>query len=143
MKTFCVSLGLIVGFLLGSLWNSVAQSPAIAQTLRPDGSGAAAGDLCDGTWEVDSTFNRTYVYRCNGTLIPALSAPVYLASQSVRQLETLNASSASIKRSVDEVKVSVDGVRQAVNELAAALQKQNAASNAELQRRRSAPEQVR
>ena len=139
MKTFCVSLGLIAGCLLGSLWNSVAQPPAIAQTVRPDGSGAAAGDLCDGTWEVDTTFNRTYTYRCNGTLIPALSAPAYLASRSVRQLETLNA----IEQSVDEVKASVDGVRQAVIELTAALQKQNVAVNAELQRRRSAAEQVR
>jgi hypothetical protein len=139
MKTFCVSLGLIAGCVLGSLWNSVAQPAAIAQTVRPDGSGAAAGDLCDGRWEVDTTFNRTYTYRCNGTLIPALSAPVYLASRSLKQLETLNA----IEQSVDEVKASVDGVRQAVNELTAALQKQNVASNAELQRRRSAPEQVR
>ena len=134
MKTFCVSLGLIAGFLLGSLWNSVAQPSAIAQTIRPDGSGAAAGDLCDGTWEVDTTFNRTYTYRCNGTLIPALSAPAYLASRSLRQLETLNVSSASIKQSVDEVRASVDGVRLAVIELTAALQKQNVASNAEPQR---------
>jgi len=125
------------------LWTSVAQPPAIAQTVRPDGTGAAAGDLCDGTWEVDTTFNRTYVYRCNGTLIPALSAPVYLASQSVRQLEALGASSASIKRSVDEVRASVDGVRQAVTELTAALQKQNVAANAELQRRGNGREQVR
>ena len=139
MKTFCVLLGLIAGCVLGSLWNSVAQPAAIAQTVRPDGAGAAAGDLCDGRWEVDTTFNRTYTYRCNGTLIPALSAPVYLASRSLKQLETLNA----IEQSVDEVKASVDGVRQAVNELTAALQKQNVASNAELQRRRSAPEQVR
>jgi hypothetical protein len=130
MKTFCVGLGLIVGFLVGSLWNSVAEPPAIAQTVRPDGSGAAAGDLCDGRWEVDTTFNAVYRYRCDGTLIPALSAPVYLASRSLRQLETLNA----IEQSVDEVKVSVDGVRQAINELAAALQKQNAAANAEPQR---------
>jgi hypothetical protein len=134
MKTFYVLLGLIAGCVIGSQWNSVAQPPAIAQTVRPDGSGAAAGDLCDGAWEVDTTFNRTYVYRCNGTLVPALSAPVYLASQSVRQLETLSASSASIKRSVDEVRVSVDGVRQAVNELAATLQKQNAAANPDVQR---------
>ena len=130
MKTFCVGLGLIAGFLVGSLWNSVAQPAAIAQTVRPDGSGAAAGDLCDGRWEVDTTFNAVYRYRCNGTLIPALSAPVYLASQSLRQLETLN----DIEASVDEVKASVDGVRQAVNELAATLQKQNVASNAEPQR---------
>ena len=130
MKTFCVSLGLIAGCLLGSLWNSVGQPPAIAQTVRPDGSGAAAGDLCDGRWEVDTSFNAVYRYRCNGTLIPALSAPVYLASRSLRQLETLNA----IEQSVDEVKASVDGVRQAVNELTAALQKQNVASNAEPQR---------
>jgi hypothetical protein len=142
-------LGLIAGFLLGSLWTSVAQPPAIAQTVRPDGSGAAAGDLCDGTWEVDTTFNRTYMYRCNGTLIPALSAPVYLASQNFRQLESLNASSASIKRSVDEVRTSVDGVRQAVAELTAALQKQNVASNAKPQRSggvdglRSVPVQTR
>jgi hypothetical protein len=134
MKTFCLSLGLLAGFLLGSVWNPVAQPPAIAQTIRPDGSGAAAGDLCDGTWEVDTTFNRTYTYRCNGTLIPALSAPSYLASRSVRQLETLNVSSASIKRSIDEVRASVDGVRLAVSELTAALQKQNVASNAEPQR---------
>lgn len=149
MKTFCLSLGLIVGFLLGSLWNSVAQPPAIAQTIRPDGSGAAAGDLCDGTWEVDTTFNRTYAYRCDGTLIPALSAPAYLASRSVRQLETLNVSSASIKRSIDEVRASVDGVKQAVTELTAVLQKQNVASNTKPQRSvgidglRSAPVQTR
>jgi hypothetical protein len=55
---------------------------------------------------------------------------VYLASQSLRQLETLN----DIEESVDQVKASVDGVRQAVNELAATLQKQNVASNAEPQR---------
>jgi len=127
MKTFCVGLGLIAGFVVGSLWNSVAQPPAIAQTVRPDGSGAAAGDLCDGRWEVDTTFNPVYRYRCNGTLIPALSAPVYLASRSLRQLETLN----DIEESVDQVKASVDGVRQAVNELTATLQKQNVASNAE------------
>ena len=130
MKTFCVGLGLIAGFVAGSLWNSVVQPPAIAQTVRPDGSGAAAGDLCDGRWEVDTTFNAVYRYRCNGTLIPALSAPVYLASQSLRQLETLN----DIEESVDQVKASVDGVRQAVNELAATLRKQNVASNAEPQR---------
>ena len=130
MKTFCVGLGLIVGFLVGSLWTSVAEPPAIAQTVRPDGSGAAAGDLCDGRWEVDTTFNAVYRYTCNGTLIPALSAPVYLASRSLRQLETLNA----IEQSVDEVKVSVDGVRQAVSELAATLQKQNAAANPQPQR---------
>jgi hypothetical protein len=129
MKTFCVGLGLIAGFAVGSLWNPVVQPPAIAQTVRPDGSGAAAGDLCDGRWEVDTTFNAVYRYRCNGTLIPALSAPVYLASRSLRQLETLN----DIAESVDQVKASVDGVRQAVNELAAALQKQNVASNAEPQ----------
>jgi hypothetical protein len=127
MKTFCVGLGLIAGFVVGSLWNSVAQPPAIAQTVRPDGSGAAAGDLCDGRWEVDTTFNPVYRYRCNGTLIPALSAPVYLASRSLRQLETLN----DIEESVDQVKASVDGVRQAVNELTATLQKQNVASSAE------------
>lgn len=130
MKTFCVALGLIAGFVVGSLWNSVVQPPAIAQTVRPDGSGAAAGDLCDGRWEVDTTFNAVYRYRCNGTLIPALSAPVYLASQSLRQLQTLN----DIEESVDQVKASVDGVRQAVNELAATLQKQNVASNAGPQR---------
>ena len=129
MKTFYVGLGLIAGFLVGS-WNSVAPPPAIAQTVRPDGLGAAAGDLCDGRWEVDTTFNAAYRYRCNGTLIPALSAPVYLASRSLRQLETLNA----IEESVDEVRVSVDRVRQAVNELTAALQKQNVAANAEPQR---------
>jgi hypothetical protein len=127
MKTFCVGLGLIAGFVVGSLWNSVAQPPAIAQTVRPDGSGAAAGDLCDGRWEVDTTFNAVNRYRCNGTLIPALSAPVYLASRSLGQLETLN----DIEESVDQVKASVDGVRQAVNELTATLQKQNVASNAE------------
>ena len=143
MKTFYVLLGLIAGCVIGSQWNSVAEPPAIAQTVRPDGSGATAGDLCDGTWEVNTAFNRTYVYVCNGTLIPALSAPVYLASQSIRQLETLSASSASIKRSVDEVRVSVDGVRQAVMELTVAIQSQNAASNTELQRRRSGTEQVR
>jgi len=60
MKTLCVSLGLIAGCLLGSVWNSVAQPPAMAQTVRPDGFGAAAGDLCDGTWEVDRTFNSPY-----------------------------------------------------------------------------------
>lgn len=130
MKTFCVGLGLIAGFVVGSLWNSAVQPPAIAQTVRPDGSGAAAGDLCDGRWEVDTTFNAVYRYRCNGTLIPALSAPVYLASQSLRQLQTLN----DIEESVDQVKASVDGVRQAVHELAATLQKQNVASNAEPQR---------
>jgi hypothetical protein len=130
MKTFCVGLGLIAGFVVGSLWNSVVQPPAIAQTVRPDGSGAAAGDLCDGRWEVDTTFNAVYRYRCNGTLIPALSAPVYLASRSLRQLETLN----DIEESVDQVRASVDGVRQAVNELAATLQKQNVASSAEPQR---------
>lgn len=135
MKTFCVSLGLIAGCVLGSLWNSVAQSPAIAQTIRPDGSGATAGDLCDGTWEVDTTFSRTYTYRCNGTFVPALSAPAYLASRSLKQLETLSASSASIKRSVDEVKASVDGVTQAVVQLTAALQKQNVASKANSRRR--------
>jgi|SoiMethySBSTD1v2_1073268.scaffolds.fasta_scaffold106182_6 hypothetical protein len=129
MKTLCVALGLIAGFLVGSLWSSVAQPAAIAQTVRPDGSGAAAGDLCDGRWEVDPTFNPVYRYRCNGTLIPALSAPVYLASRSLRQLETLNA----IEESVDEVRVSVDRVRQAVNELNATLQKQSAAANAEPQ----------
>jgi hypothetical protein len=67
-------------------------------------------------------------------LIPALSAPVYLSSRSLEQLEALNASSASIRQSIDEVKASVDGVKQAVRELTAALQKQNVASNAELQR---------
>jgi hypothetical protein len=127
MKTFCLGLGLIAGFLAGSLWNSAAQPAAIAQTIRPDGSGAAAGDVCDGRWEVDPTFNAVYRYRCNGTLIPALSAPVYLASRSLRQLETLNA----IEESVDEVRASVDRVRQAVNELTATLQKQNAAANPE------------
>jgi hypothetical protein len=130
MKAFCVGLGIIVGLLVGSLWNSVAQPPAIAQTVRPDGAGAAAGDLCDGRWEVDTTFNAAYRYRCNGTLVPALSAPVYLASRSLRQLETLN----DIAASVDEVRASVDGVRQAVNELTAAVQKQNVASNAQPQR---------
>jgi hypothetical protein len=125
MKTLCVGMGLIAGFLVGSLWTSVAQPPAIAQTIRPDGSGAAAGDLCDGRWEVDTTFNATYRYRCNGTLIPALSAPAYLASRTLRQLETLNA----IEARVDEVRVSVDRVRQAVNELTVTLQKQNAAAN--------------
>jgi hypothetical protein len=83
---------------------------------------------------VDDTFNRTYRYRCNGTLVPALSAPVYLASRNLRQLETLSASSASIKQSVDEVRASVDGVRRAVNELASALQKRNVASNEDLRR---------
>ena len=143
MKTLCVSLGLMAGCLVGSLWSSFAQPPAIAQTVRPDGSGAAAGDLCDGRWEVDGTFNSPYRYRCNGTLIPALSAPVYLASRSLKQLETLSA----IKQSVDEVKASVDGVRQAVTELRTALQKQNVASNAELERSidglRSTPVQAR
>lgn len=128
MRTLCVSLGLIAGCVLGSLWNPVAEPPAIAQTIRPDGSGATAGDLCDGTWEVDDTFNRGNRFRCNGTLIPALSAPVYIASRSLRQLETLSA----IKQSVDEVRASVDGVRQAVTELAVALQKQKAASSGEL-----------
>jgi hypothetical protein len=142
MKTLCVLLALIAGFLLGSVWNSVGQPPAIAQSVRPDGSGAAAGDLCDGAWEVDDTFNRGYRYRCKGTLIPALSAPVYLAARSLKQLETLSA----IEQSVDDVKASVDGVRQAVTELSATLQKQNVASNAELQRSdapRSAPVRAR
>ncbi|MGH9253170.1 MAG: hypothetical protein ACRD3C_01230 [Vicinamibacterales bacterium] len=67
-------------------------------------------------------------------MIPALSAPVYLSSRSLEQLEALNASSASIRQSIDEVKASVDGVKQAVRELTVALQKQNVASNAEPQR---------
>ena len=129
MKMFWVSLGLIAGCLLGSLWTSIAQAPATAQTIRPDGAGATAGDLCDGTWEVDTTFNRTYAYRCNGTLIPALSAPNYLASRSLRQLE-------SIKQSVDEVNASVDRLTRAVTQLTVALQKQNVASNTNPERRR-------
>jgi hypothetical protein len=127
MKTFCASLGLAAGFLLGTLFSSVVQPPAMAQTVRPDGWGATAGDICDGTWEVDGTFNAAHRYRCNGTLVPALSAPVYLASRSLRQLEQLSATSASTKRSIDEVKASVDNVRRAVNELSAALQKQGGA----------------
>ena len=95
MKTFCVGLGLIVGFLVGSLWNSAAQPPAIAQTVRPDGAGAAAGDLCDGRWEVDTTFNAAYRYRCNGTLVPALSAPVYLASPFAQSLAVVRSNSTS------------------------------------------------
>ena len=125
MKTICLSVGLVAGCVIGSLWSTVVEPPAMAQTARPDGWGATAGDLCDGTWEVDDTFNRTYRYKCNGTLIPAASAQVYLASRSLRQLETLGA----IKQSVDEVRVSVDGVKQAVAELTAALRKQNTAAN--------------
>ena len=79
MKTFCLSLGLLAGFLLGSLWTSVAQPPAIAQTVRPDGSGAAAGDLCDGTWEVDNTFNRTYCLQMQRNVEFLHSLPRYIS----------------------------------------------------------------